>query len=824
MANGTISLPSTDSRLEGRIIWESSNNGPVANSSTVVATMQILRNDGYTTTGNWDNQLTVNGEGEADTFHASVNNSAWVTVASRTVYGVKHNDNGTGTCPISGWCYGPKGTSLSGKKVEGGATVSLDTIPRYANFLKHEVKKITIHSIQILYKPDRTITGVQYSLNGGEWKNANVISGIWDSPNNDVIYEIKELTANTKYTIKTRIQCNGLWAESAQLKPTTYDIAKISSVNNANIGDSQTIKWTNPSNASLRLKLCRRNNNGNILTIIDYGTVTGTSKTVTPTASTLYDLTPNSNQLSAFYLLTTTLDGISDTNSKDCIFYVTNSNPTFSDFTFKDTNSKTIALTGSNQKFIKNYSNLQATISVDNKAVAKNSATMKAYSLNVGTKNSGEVNYSDSEEVNLSVSSIDNNSIFVTAKDSRQNTTSAQKIISTENYLEYVDLKITKCIPVRGSGGAGKAVTLEYAGEFWNNSFGEVENAISSIKYEYRVSGTEEWIEGGTTLSPTTSGNSFFQTISIQGDLQGAGFNDSNNYDIRLTVSDKLSSKNISNILGAGIPLVAYHKNGLAIGGKYDTFLGGALQIYGNLNVKKGDIVLEGSQKLQVNENAQTNATVPTSGCGICSGKDGASNTDANMKFYSWYGIGFSPSQSSAAIPRGENAFYINCRNGNFTARGKGYTSKGEIPAPREVVVAGVNRKTWTVSGSWGKVNLLPLQSNNHSGSGKLTYTTNGIKIGSGVTKVLASALFKGIDYSKFLGDVYVNIVKKRGANELPGAEGYNTHIDTGYFSMDIPPTILDVAENDLLYLAFGCGAGGTGELLGASFCVEVLE
>lgn len=824
MANGTISLPSTDSRLEGRIIWESSNNGPVANSSTVVATMQILRNDGYTTTGNWDNQLTVNGEGEADTFHASVNNSAWVTVASRTVYGVKHNDNGTGTCPISGWCYGPKGTSLSGKKVEGGATVSLDTIPRYANFLKHEVKKITIHSIQILYKPDRTITGVQYSLNGGEWKNANVISGIWDSPNNDVIYEIKELTANTKYTIKTRIQCNGLWAESAQLKPTTYDIAKISSVNNANIGDSQTIKWTNPSNASLRLKLCRRNNNGNILTIIDYGTVTGTSKTVTPTASTLYDLTPNSNQLSAFYLLTTTLDGISDTNSKDCIFYVTNSNPTFSDFTFKDTNSKTIALTGSNQKFIKNYSNLQATISVDNKAVAKNSATMKAYSLNVGTKNSGEVNYSDSEEVNLSVSSIDNNSIFVTAKDSRQNTTSAQKIISTENYLEYVDLKITKCIPVRGSGGAGKAVTLEYAGEFWNNSFGEVENAISSIKYEYRVSGTEEWIEGGTTLSPTTSGNSFFQTISIQGDLQGAGFNDSNNYDIRLTVSDKLSSKNISNILGAGIPLVAYHKNGLAIGGKYDTFLGGALQIYGNLNVKKGDIVLEGSQILQVNENAQTNATVPTSGCGICSGKDGASNTDANMKFYSWYGIGFSPSQSIAAIPRGENAFYINCRNGNFTARGKGYTSKGEIPAPREVIVAGVNRKTWTVSGSWSKVSLLPFTYNNHSGNGKLIYTTNGIKIGKNVSRVLISTTINGINYSSFGGDVYFDVQRKRGTTVAGLAEVYNTNFSTSFHTMNITPFISEVQENDLIYLTFGSGSGGTGEVLGAWLCVEALE
>lgn len=142
----------------------------------------------------------------------------------------------------------------------------------------------------------------------------------------------------------------------------------------------------------------------------------------------------------------------------------------------------------------------------------------------------------------------------------------------------------------------------------------------------------------------------------------------------------------------------------------------------------------------------------------------------------------------------------------------------------REVMVAEVNRKSWTVSGSWGKVNLLPLQNNNHSGSGKLTYTTNGIKIGSGVTKVLASALFKGIDYSKFLGDVYVNIVRKRGTNELSGAEVYNSHFDTGYFSMGIPPTMLDVAENDLLYLSLGSGAGGTGEILGASLCVEVLE
>ena len=151
------------------------------------------------------------------------------------------------------------------------------------------------------------------------------------------------------------------------------------------------------------------------------------------------------------------------------------------------------------------------------------------------------------------------------------------------------------------------------------------------------------------------------------------------------------------------------------------------------------------------------------------------------------------------------------------------YSIKGEIPAPREVLFASVDRKSWAISGSWQRKNLLPFTQNNHFGSGKLIYTTNGIQIGAGVTKVLASALFKGIDYSKFLGDVYVNIIRKRGTSESPVAEVYNTHFDTVFFSMNIPFMLLDVQENDLLYLAFGSGAGGTGEVLGACLTVETL-
>ena len=49
---------------------------------------------------------------------------------------------------------------------------------------------------------------------------------------------------------------------------------------------------------------------------------------------------------------------------------------------------------------------------------------------------------------------------------------------------------------------------------------------------------------------------------------------------------------------------------------------------------------------------------------------DGASDTLANIKINSWWGVGFGPTISNQTIPSGQNAVYINCRNGDLTARG----------------------------------------------------------------------------------------------------------------------------------------------------------
>lgn len=67
---------------------------------------------------------------------------------------------------------------------------------------------------------------------------------------------------------------------------------------------------------------------------------------------------------------------------------------------------------------------------------------------------------------------------------------------------------------------------------------------------------------------------------------------------------------------------------------------------------------------------------VRTTGCAIHGGGDGASATDANLRFGSWYGIGWYPTISNQAVPQGENAMWLNVRNGHLYVRG-GYHING---------------------------------------------------------------------------------------------------------------------------------------------------
>lgn len=492
------------------------------------------------------------------------------TVASGTKR-LYHDGNGNKTFSASA----EAGIYTVAVNCRGSGSWALPTIPRYAYFSKHWVHATSPNTVQILYRPDRTISSAQYSLNGGAWTNLSVVSGAWNSSENDIVYQVGNLSPNTSYKIETRIQYAGnLWTYTGQISFTTKDIAKLTEAPDVNIGSAHTIKWTNPSGATTSLKLYKTDAT---TLVYDVGKVTGTSKSITPTASKIYALIPNSNTIKLRYVLTTTINGKSYTNYKDCTFKVTNSNPIFSEFTYQDTNATTIALTGDNQIIVNNYSNVKATISTKNKAIPKNSATMKSYKLACGTKNISK-DYSGSADVELSINKADSSTITVYATDSRGNSTSKSK---TATYKNYSDLAITKLIATRQQNGVGSAVLLEFQGTYWNNSFGAVTNAISKCIYQYKLVSSNAWTTGTTKLSYSANSGKFSGSMLINGDLGTDGFNISNAYNIRLQMTDKLVTKAVDITLPSGTPGLAIAKKGLAIKQKYNNDLGGALQVNG---------------------------------------------------------------------------------------------------------------------------------------------------------------------------------------------------------------------------------------------------
>lgn len=373
---------------------------------------------------------------------------------------------------------------------------------------------------------------------------------------------------------------NGTYRGYSSVKTvSTYDIARLTEAPDVNIGSAHTIKWTNPSGATISLALYKTD--GKTL-VYNVGNITGTSKSVTPTASEIYKLIPNTISIKLRYIITTTANNKSYTNYKECTFSVTNSNPTFSNFTYADTNSKTLALTGNNQIVIKGYSNVKGIVSVSNKAVAKNSATMSKYRLVIG-ESQKEANYSSDAEVGITIANANNNVFNMYAIDSRGYST--LKTISPSTYKTYSDINVKSAVAERQENGISSNVILSFNGDIWNNNFGNVNNEITSCVYRYKKTTSNTWITGKTDIMPVVNGQSYSKSVSIKGDLEAEGFDIRSSYNLQIIIKDKLSNYTYETLIGTGTPGIAITADGIAFFNMYDESLGGAVQITGDLYV-----------------------------------------------------------------------------------------------------------------------------------------------------------------------------------------------------------------------------------------------
>ena len=80
-----------------------------------------------------------------------------------------------------------------------------------------------------------------------------------------------------------------------------------------------------------------------------------------------------------------------------------------------------------------------------------------------------------------------------------------------------------------------------------------------------------------------------------------------------------------------------------------------------------GDTVMSNNKGLNVGCGSRQ---VRQGGSWVHGGSDAASSADANLRFGSWYGIGWYPTFSGGSVAQGNNAMWLNVRNGNLDTHG----------------------------------------------------------------------------------------------------------------------------------------------------------
>jgi len=441
---------------------------------------------GYYTSGNF--KVVIDGE---TVYSSSTRRELWdgTLVASGTKR-IYHNGDGTRSFSASA----EAGIYTIAVNCTGSGSWTLNTIPRYANITSFSVSKRDETSVTYSFSADASCDWARYSLDNANW---------YDLPNNGVVSGLK---ANTPYTfyLALRRTDSGLWSYSNGVPQTTYDYPKPTSVNDFTIGDGASVNLYNPLNRNVTLDIISNNNGGVIGTYSGTyaGVVNGEFKT-TDAINKQYASIPNSNE-GTYYARVTYGSSVKTLGTGKYYTNISNCSPSFSSFNVKDSNDKTVNITGNNQLFIKGYSNLYVTIPSGNKMTTQKSATAKSYGLSCDTLNKS-ADYSTSD-VNVDMGTINNSGtlrVNVRAYDSRNNSALAYKDITVYDYAKpVINASITRL------NNFENQTTIKIAGTYTRLTIGNVDkNTVTSVKYRYRETGGT-W-SSWTSLSTSASEGKF---------------------------------------------------------------------------------------------------------------------------------------------------------------------------------------------------------------------------------------------------------------------------------------------------------------------------
>lgn len=471
---------------------------------------------------------------------------------------VVHDSDGTKTIDVSFitsvYVYGQN---------EYGGSMTLTNIDQTKPTISVSISNITASSLYISASASAVCDVWQYSLNGGtSW------STLSSTASASAAKTISSLSPNTPYKVRVRgrKRSNQLYGYSSTTTVTTLGGALLNSVSEVT-ADAATAKISLNAtvySASYTYTLAIQNGSTTYLTISGLSWTAGTAdRTVTLTAAqrtTLLTAMASLKSFSATFSLTTlngtTQVGSEATATATVTTTAANSGPSISGFTFEDSNTTTVAITGNNQLFVQAASTLKVTPGT---ATAQNGASITNY-----TATCNGVSASNTTGAAITVGTVTKSgevAVVLTVTDSRGYTASVTQNITA---IAYAKPKLTE-ISIRRTNDIEAEMRLEFQGSISALTVGGVQkNSLQYVRYRYKLTSATSYGSYTNILSSVTvSGTSFSYS-----NPELCNLDSNSSYDFHLQIRDKFgssSSLDLYFVIPQGTPLLALRKGKVGI-------------------------------------------------------------------------------------------------------------------------------------------------------------------------------------------------------------------------------------------------------------------
>mgnify|MGYP002619967536 CR=1 FL=1 len=439
-------------------------------------------------------------------------------------------------------------------------TSSSATVDCVAPTVTFSVSEIGVSGFKISASANVSCNLWQYKIDSGSWTSFSTTAGT--SAN----ITISSLDPNTSYSVQVRARkaANSLYGTASAQNVKTLGPSLLNSATDFAIdvaSPSAPINVTVYGTFYHKLHFYASDGTTLIATknIGSYSACTDTDKTVSLTSANrtaLLNQIPSAKTLVVKVVLETFTDsGYSNsigTSTQRQITLSTSaavSAPTFTAFTYQDTETTVTSVTGDDQILVQNYSHLVVTATA---GTAKNGASISGYSVSIG-----DVSLTDTSTT-LDVGAVASSgslSLSVTCSDSRGYSTT---VTQTVTVLAYSIPRLTT-YSLRRRNEIDDLVQLVFSGMVSSVTVsGTEKNAVSTISVRYKKTSESSWTTINLRSAATISGLYFSYS-----NLELVELDANYSFDFELTITDNfgtLTKLVYSDILNQGTPLLAFRK------------------------------------------------------------------------------------------------------------------------------------------------------------------------------------------------------------------------------------------------------------------------